>query len=184
MQGEKAMQKLSVKLKDWKTWLFLILPTLLILTAIALFIYEAVVKEFSPQLIKYGMVILCVSMTLFEIPTVLKCIKSIRSRRSVVALILLVVAIALFALGCIYGIKSIDFQEHVQKLEDEWHAIEYGQDGYYEKLEELMDARLESIKLTLIRSVMFIMYVLLSSCVMALVNKRNNEEKTETHDSN
>ena len=178
------MKSISAKLKDWKTWLFLILPTLLILSYFALIIYEANVKNFSPQPVIYGMVILGVSIVLLEIPILLKCIKNIRSRRSIIALILIVVAIAMFVLSSIYGIKFIDVQEHVQELDDEWHAMEYGQDGYYEKIEELMDARMESIKLYIIRCVTIIMYTLLSSCGMAILNRRNNEEKTETHDKN
>lgn len=129
------------RLPHWKTWIFVIVPMIMVLTYLGIMIWAAVVKCNNVTPIVLSQILLMAAVALFFCGSITKLIR----RKAVWRVAAVSLCLVCFlGLQTIYTAKLIEYLEvsiKYETLKEEWTAIPYeNRDEFQDKFDDLRQA--------------------------------------------
>lgn len=115
--------KIINKLFKLKTWLFVILPFLILLSYFGIYIYEAVSKSYNVSLMVFAEILLIIGVVLRLCYIVFRCIKRKAIVRGIAVILLIVCFICLRISFTTIFPRYLNIGVEYQRQYDEWKAV-------------------------------------------------------------
>ncbi|MCH5163948.1 MAG: hypothetical protein J1F36_02910 [Clostridiales bacterium] len=134
--------KMLKKLSNWKTWVFFILPLLMLLSNFGILIYEAATKSYNASLIVLAEILLIIGVVLFFCNNIFYRIRQKSLVRGIAAILF---AVCFICLRVAFVVKSPEYCNvsiEYEKQYEEWKDIPYeNKDEFREKYDALQQVR-------------------------------------------
>lgn len=125
-------------LSNWKTWIFVIFPFLMLLTYLGIMIYGAVVKSVNVSLIVLSQILFTMAVVLFFCDNILKLIRRKAVWRVVVSSLFVFCFLGFRILYTAKLTECLEVSIEYETLKEEWEAIPYeNRDKFWDKFDDL-----------------------------------------------
>lgn len=181
------MRKFIKKLSDWKIWLFMILPIILLIIWLSIMIYCCVNSLYNATLIIGVQVLFPVAIILMSCDTIFKGIKQKHYLRGIASVALMVCFLGLQIASMVMLPKLIELSQEEENLYQIYKETSYGDASHEELQDAWREANREvsnlSFTLQLINSGSYVAVVVFNFC-RPHVKQKSNDDNNESDNNN